>query len=217
MKFTWNWLCDHLDTTASLDEILDVLPMIGLEVEEVDNPAIRLADFTVAEIISAECHPNADKLQVCRVNTGKEEVQIVCGAPNARAGLKTVLAVPGTYIPGLDITIKKGEIRGAESHGMLCSASELGISEEHDGIMELSSDAEVGSGAAQAAGLNDPMIEIAITPNRGDCLGVRGVARDLACRIWHCKNRSISLMKMAVLTQISHSQLRQIHQILAHL
>ena len=180
MKFTWNWLCDHLDTTASLDEILDVLPMIGLEVEEVDNPAIRLADFTVAEIISAERHPNADKLQVCRVNTGKEEVQIVCGAPNARAGLKTVLAVPGTYIPGLDITIKKGEIRGEESHGMLCSASELGISEEHDGIMELSSDAEVGSGAAQAAGLNDPMIEIAITPNRGDCLGVRGVARDLA-------------------------------------
>ena len=123
MKFTWNWLCDHLDTTASLDEILDVLPMIGLEVEEVDNPAIRLADFTVAEIISAERHPNADKLQVCRVNTGKEEVQIVCGAPNARAGLKTVLAVPGTYIPGLDITIKKGEIRGEESHGMLCSAS----------------------------------------------------------------------------------------------
>ena len=127
MKFTWNWLCDHLDTTASLDEILDVLPMIGLEVEEVDNPAIRLADFTVAEIISAERHPNADKLQVCRVNTGKEEVQIVCGAPNARAGLKTVLAVPGTYIPGLDITIKKGEIRGEESHGTcLCCHANLG-------------------------------------------------------------------------------------------
>lgn len=154
--------------------------MIGLEVEDFDNPAERLAAFTVAEITSASPHPNADKLQVCSVNTGTETLQIVCGAPNARAGLKTVLAVAGTYIPGLDITIKKGEIRGETSNGMLCSASELGISEEHDGIMELPSDAVVGMGAAEAAGLNDPMIEIAITPNRGDCLGVRGVARDLA-------------------------------------
>ena len=180
MKFTWNWLKDHLDTTATMEEILDVLPMIGLEVEDVDNPAERLASFTVAEIVSATRHPNADKLQVCSVNTGKETLQIVCGAPNARAGLKTILAVPGTYIPGLDITIKKGDIRGEESHGMLCSASELGISEDHDGIMELPNDATIGMGAAEAAGLDDPMIEIAITPNRGDCLGVRGVARDLA-------------------------------------
>ena len=180
MKFTWNWLQDHLETSASLEEILETLPMIGLEVEDFDNPAERLAAFTVAEITSASPHPNADKLQVCSVNTGTETLQIVCGAPNARAGLKTVLAVAGTYIPGLDITIKKGEIRGETSNGMLCSASELGISEEHDGIMELPSDAVVGMGAAEAAGLNDPMIEIAITPNRGDCLGVRGVARDLA-------------------------------------
>ena len=180
MKFTWNWLQDHLETTASLDEILDVLPMIGLEVEDVDNPAQRLADFTVAEITSASRHPNADKLQICEVNTGDQTLQIVCGAPNARAGLKTVLALPGTYIPGLDITIKKGDIRGETSHGMLCSASELGISEAHDGIMELPEEAVIGAGVAEAAGLDDPMIEIAITPNRGDCLGVRGVARDLA-------------------------------------
>lgn len=163
-----------------MDEILEVLPMIGLEVEDIDDPAKRLSAFRVAEITKAERHPNADKLQVCEVNTGDETLQIVCGAPNARAGLKTVLAVPGTYIPGLDITIKKGEIRGEASFGMLCSAAELGISDAHDGIMELASDAVVGSGAAAAAGLDDPMIEIAITPNRGDCLGVRGVARDLA-------------------------------------
>ena len=180
MKFTWNWLQDHLQTTHTLDEILDVLPMIGLEVEEVDNPAERLAAFTVAEITAAARHPNADKLQVCSVDTGTETLQIVCGAPNARVGLKTVLAVPGTYIPGLDITIKKGDIRGETSHGMLCSASELGISEDHEGIMELPADAVIGAAAAEAAGINDPMIEIAITPNRGDCLGVRGVARDLA-------------------------------------
>ena len=180
MKFTWNWLQDHLETSRSLDEILEILPMIGLEVEEVDNPAMRLAAFTVAEITSAERHPNADKLQVCQVNTGAETIQIVCGAPNARKGLKTVLAVPGTHIPGLDITIKEGEIRGETSCGMLCSASELGISEDHDGIMELPADAVVGAAAAQAAAIDDPMIEIAITPNRGDCLGVRGVARDLA-------------------------------------
>ena len=180
MKFTWNWLQDHLETSHSLDTILDVLPMIGLEVEEVDNPKERLAAFTAAEIISATRHPNADKLQVCEVNTGTETLQIVCGAPNARAGLKTILAVPGTYIPGLDITIKKGDIRGETSHGMLCSASELGISEDHEGIMELPEDVVIGTGAAEAAGIDDPMIEIAITPNRGDCLGVRGVARDLA-------------------------------------
>ena len=180
MKFTWNWLQDHLDTTASLEQILDILPMIGLEVEEFDNPAERLEAFTVAEITSATRHPNADKLQVCSVNTGSETLQIVCGAPNARAGLKTVLAKPGTYIPGLDITIKEGEIRGEASQGMLCSASELGISEDHDGILELPDDAVVGAAAAAAAGMDDPVIEIAITPNRGDCLGVRGVARDLA-------------------------------------
>ena len=180
MKFTWNWLQDHLETSHSLDEILEILPMIGLEVEEVDNPKERLAAFTAAEIISATRHPNADKLQVCEVNTGSETLQIVCGAPNARAGLKTILAVPGTYIPGLDMTIKRGDIRGETSYGMLCSASELGISEDHEGIMELPEDAVVGTNAAEAAGIDDVMIEIAITPNRGDCLGVRGVARDLA-------------------------------------
>ncbi len=185
MKFTLSWLYDHLDTQASLDEICTLLPMLGLEVEDVVNPAETLAPFTVAEIISAEQHPDADRLRVCGVNTGQETLQIVCGAANARAGLKTVLAPVGTYIPGSDITIKQGKIRGQLSMGMLCSAVELGIGEDADGIMELPADAPVGekfADYAATAGIGhfDPLIEIAITPNRGDCLGVRGVARDLA-------------------------------------
>lgn len=185
MKFTFSWLCDHLDTDKSLDEICEALPMLGLEVEDLHNPLAALAPFRVVEILEAKQHPDADRLRVCRVNTGEGELQIVCGAPNARAGLRTVLAPVGTYVPGPDITIKQGKIRGQTSQGMLCSLSELGLGEENEGIAELPEDAVVGTGFAgfaetKFAGLVDPVIEIAITPNRGDCLGVRGVARDLA-------------------------------------
>lgn len=185
MKFTFSWLLDHLETDHSLAAICDVLPMLGLEVEDLHNPVAALAPFRIVEIIEANPHPDADRLRVCRVNTGEAELQIVCGAPNARAGLRTVLAPVGTYVPGPDITIKQGKIRGQTSQGMLCSLSELGLGEDQDGIAELPDDAPVGTsfaGFAETAfsGLVDPVIEIAITPNRGDCLGVRGVARDLA-------------------------------------
>ena len=171
MKFTWNWLHDHLDTDKDMQIILDALPMLGLEVESVDNPADRLGAFTVVEILEASPHPDADKLQVCKVNTGAQELQIVCGAPNARAGLKTVLAPVGTYVPGIDITIKAGKIRGQLSDGMLCAATELGFEvEDTGGIMELAADAPIGTSYVDYAELSDPVIEIAITPNRGDCL-----------------------------------------------
>ena len=180
MKFTFNWLKEYLDTDASLDDILLGLDNVGLEVEDVINPADSLGAFTVAEIMSAEKHPDADKLQVCSVNTGSETVQIVCGAPNARAGIKVVLGRPGDYVPGIDVTLKAATIRGVASDGMMCSASELGQGDDHDGIIELAGDAPVGSKYVDFAGLDDPVIEIAITPNRQDCLGVEGIARDLA-------------------------------------
>ena len=185
MKFTFSWLLDHLDTDKSLQQICDALPMLGLEVEALHDPLALLGPFRVVEILEATQHPDADRLRVCRVNTGDAELQIVCGAPNARTGLRTVLAPVGTHVPGPDITIKQGKIRGQTSQGMLCSLSELGLGEDHEGIAELSSDAPVGTSFAAFAetafaGLVDPVIEIAITPNRGDCLGVRGVARDLA-------------------------------------
>ena len=181
MKFTRGWLLDHLETDHALDDILDALPMLGLEVESIDDPAKRLAAFTVAEVISAEQHPDADRLRVCMVNTGSgDPVQVVCGAPNARAGMKGVFAPAGSYVPGIDLVLKAGNIRGQDSNGMLCSEREMMISDEHDGIIELAADAPVGDSFAAYAGLDDPVIEIAITPNRADCLGVRGVARDLA-------------------------------------
>lgn len=180
MKFTFNWLKEYLDTDASLDDILLGLDNVGLEVEDVINPADKLGGFTVAEVMSAEKHPDADKLQVCSVNTGSEMIQIVCGAPNARAGIKVVLGRPGDYVPGIDVTLKAATIRGVSSDGMMCSASELGQGDNHDGIIELSSDAPVGGKYVDFAGLDDPVIEIAITPNRQDCLGVEGIARDLA-------------------------------------
>lgn len=185
MKFTFAWLCDHLDTSHNLTEICDALPMLGLEVEELLDPASALAPFRVVEIASAEQHPDADRLRVCQVNTGDETVQIVCGAPNARAGLKTIMAPVGSFVPGPEIIIKKGKIRGQDSHGMLCSPGELNLADDSDGITELPQDAPVGAAVAsyiRDAGLYslDPVIDIAITPNRGDCLGVRGVARDLA-------------------------------------
>ena len=181
MKFTRDWLFSHLETDRPLADILDILPMLGLEVESVVDRAAALAPFVIAEVISAEQHPNADKLRVCMVNIGTgDPVQVVCGAPNARAGMKGVFAPVGAYVPGIDLTLKTGEIRGELSNGMLCSEREMQLSDEHDGIIDLAADAPVGASFAAYAGLDDPIIEIAITPNRADCLGVRGVARDLA-------------------------------------
>ncbi|HKU04986.1 MAG TPA: phenylalanine--tRNA ligase subunit beta [Bradyrhizobium sp.] len=181
MKFTLSWLKEHLDTDEPLDKLADKLTMIGLEVESIEDKAKALAPFSIARVISAEQHPNADRLRVCMVDTGDggAPVQVVCGAPNARAGLISVFSPPGTYIPGKNITLGVGTIRGVESRGMLCSAAELQISEDHDGIMELPADAPVGKGYAEWAGLGDPVIEINLTPNRQDCTGVHGIARDL--------------------------------------
>jgi phenylalanyl-tRNA synthetase beta chain len=181
MKFTLSWLKDHLDTTASFDEIVDTLTRIGLEVEGVEDKAKTLAPYKVAYVVSAEQHPNADRLRVCMVDTGEgAPIQVVCGAPNARTGMKSVFAPPGTYIPGKNITLGVGTIRGVESKGMLCSGSELEISDDHDGIIDLPADAPVGQAYAAYAGLDDPVIEINLTPNRPDCTSIHGIARDLA-------------------------------------
>ncbi|MEI6557406.1 MAG: phenylalanine--tRNA ligase subunit beta [Rhodospirillaceae bacterium] len=180
MKFSLSWLKDHLDTDASLDRISETLTALGLEVEGIEDRAKALAPFTVAHVVSAERHPNADKLQVCRVDTGAGIIQVVCGAPNARAGLKAVFAPVGTVMPVGDLTLKKGVIRGVESSGMLVSERELGLSDEHHGIIELPEDAPLGASFAKLRGLDDPVIEIALTPDRADCAGVRGIARDLA-------------------------------------
>ena len=183
MKFTLSWLKDHLDTTASLEDVVEALTMIGLEVEEVTDPAAALKAFRIAKILTAEKHPNADKLRLLSVDAGLgAPVQVVCGAPNARAGLVGVFAAPGTVIPVSGDTLAIGTIRGVESRGMMCSERELLLSEEHDGIIELPEDAPVGANFAEWRGGTDPVIEIAITPNRPDCLGVRGIARDLAAR-----------------------------------
>ncbi|WP_316857937.1 phenylalanine--tRNA ligase subunit beta [uncultured Cohaesibacter sp.] len=180
MKFTLSWLKDYLETDATLEEILEKLTIIGLEVEEVIDGAELLKDFTVAYVEEAVQHPDADRLRVCKVNTGKEVLQIVCGAPNARAGIKVVLAQNGSVIPANGMVLKPTKIRGVESNGMMCSEREMGISDEHDGIIELPEDAPIGEPFAPVLGLDDPVIDIAITPNRGDALGVYGVARDLA-------------------------------------
>jgi phenylalanyl-tRNA synthetase beta chain len=181
MKFTLSWLKNHLDTTATVEQICDALNKVGLEVEGVEDKAKALAAFTIGYVIEAKQHPNADRLRVCQVDTGAgEPVQVVCGAPNARTGMKSVFSPPGTYIPGKDITLGKGVIRGVESNGMLCSAAELELSDDSDGIIELPEDAPVGMPYAAWAGLGDPVIEIAVTPNRADALGIHGIARDLA-------------------------------------
>ncbi len=180
MKFTYSWLLEHLDTDKTQDEIVTKLSMIGLEVEGVENRAEGLETFKIAEILSAEKHPDADKLKVLKVSDGEKEYDVVCGAPNARAGLKGVFATSGSYIPGLDVTLKPTKIRGVASEGMMMSEREMCISDEHNGIVDLPTDVEVGALAVDVMGLTDPIIEIAITPNRGDCAGVRGIARDLA-------------------------------------
>jgi len=180
MKFTLSWLKEHLQTDATLDEICARLTMIGLEVEDVDDKA-AFKPFVIAKVLSAEKHPQADRLKVLMVDTGSgAPVQVVCGAPNARAGLVGAFAAPGTYVPGIDVTLAVGNIRGVESRGMMCSEKELEISDSHDGIIDLPDDAPVGTSFAAYAGLDDPIIEINLTPNRPDCTGVYGIARDLA-------------------------------------
>lgn len=189
MKFTLSWLKTHLDTEATLDEITYALTDLGLEVEGVENPADTLGVFRLCRVIEAVQHPNADRLRLCRVETypdgpdgETEEVQVVCGAPNARTGLVGVFAPVGSYVPGIDMTLKPGVIRDVESHGMLCSERELMVSDEHDGIIDLPEDAPLGARFIDYTERNDPVIDIAITPNRPDALGIRGVARDLAAR-----------------------------------
>jgi phenylalanyl-tRNA synthetase beta chain len=181
MKFTLSWLKEHLETDADLLTIVDRLTAIGLEVEGVENAAAKLTPFTVAKILTAERHPQADKLQVLTVDAGTgEAVQVVCGAPNARAGMLGVFGAPGAYVPGSDLILKVAAIRGVESRGMMCSVRELELGDEHDGIIELPADAPVGASYAQYAGLEDPVIDVNVTPNRQDCMGVHGIARDLA-------------------------------------
>jgi len=181
MKFTIEWLKEHLDTNASVEQIVDSLTMTGTEVEAVEDKAKQLEDFVVCEVISAQKHPNADRLKVCIINTGNgNPVKVVCGAPNAKTGMKGVFAAAGTYIPGTDFTLKKGVIRGEESNGMLCSERELMLSDDHEGIIELPDDAPLGQKYAQYANIDDVLIEVEITPNRGDCVGIYGIARELA-------------------------------------
>ena len=187
MKFTLSWLKEHLKTDASLDDVAYALTDLGLEVEGIENPLDKLEEFTIGYISNAEKHPDADKLRVCKVDTDEGELQIICGAPNAREGIHVVVAKPGVYVPGLDITIGVGKIRGIESFGMMASEREMELSDEHDGIIELDGNPEVGSKFVDYLKKYrpesvDPVIEIAITPNRPDALGVRGIARDLAAR-----------------------------------
>jgi phenylalanyl-tRNA synthetase beta chain len=200
VKFTLSWLKEHLDTDASLAEIVDKLTMIGLEVERVEDKAALLKPFVVASVISAEKHPNADRLRVCMVDIGPagdgKPIQVVCGAPNAHGGMKGVFSPPGTFIPGKAITLAVGTIRGVESRGMLCSAAELEISDDHEGIIELPADAPVGTSYADYAGISEPVIEINLTPNRPDCTGVNGIARDLgATLIGTFKDRTVKPVK----------------------
>ena len=180
MKFTLSWLHEHLDTSATLDDVVEALTRIGLEVEGVHNPGDALKAFRVAKVLSAERHPQADKLQILSVDAGDGPMQVVCGAPNAHAGLIGVFGPPGAYVPGLDVTLKVAAIRGVESNGMMCSTRELELGEDHDGIIELPADAAIGTAFPDYAGLNDAVIDVSITPNRQDCMGVRGIARDLA-------------------------------------
>ena len=181
MKFSLSWLKTHLESDADAATVAETLTRIGIEVEDVHDPSEALKPFTIARVVTAERHPQADKLQVLTVDTGSgDALQVVCGAPNARAGLVGVFGGPGTYVPGTDFTLKKAAIRGVESNGMMCSARELQLGEDHDGIIELPADAPIGASFADYAGLDDAIFDVAITPNRQDCMGVRGIARDLS-------------------------------------
>ena len=180
MKFTLDWLKQHLDTDASIDVIAEKLTDVGLEIEAVTDRGVALKDIRVAHIIEAGQHPDADRLKLCKVDTGDKVIQVVCGAPNARTGIKVALAQPGAIIPIDGSKLKPGKIRGVESQGMMCSTRELCLGEDHDGIIELPEDAEIGAQVASVLGADDPILEIGLTPNRPDCTGVRGVARDLA-------------------------------------
>jgi len=181
MKFTLSWLKEHLETDEPLEKLADKLTMIGLEVERIEDKAKLFAQFVIARVIEAKPHPNADRLRVCMVDTGDgKPIQVVCGAPNARTGMKGVFAPPGAFIPGKNLTLGVGKIRDVESRGMLVSEAELQISDNHEGIIELPDDAPVGAKYGIWSGLDDPVIEINLTPNRPDCAGVHGIARDLA-------------------------------------
>ncbi|UVO55159.1 phenylalanine--tRNA ligase subunit beta [Sphingomonas sp. SUN039] len=180
MKFTLGWLKQHLDTDATVDQVADTLNAIGLEVEGIDNPAEKLSAFRIARVLTAAPHPQADKLQVLSVDAGDGPLQVVCGAPNARAGLVGVFGAPGAVVPSNGMVLKVAAIRGVESNGMMCSVRELELGDEHDGIIELPADAPVGASFAGYAGIDDPVFDVAVTPNRQDCMGVRGIARDLA-------------------------------------
>src|SRR5258708_1929483 len=183
MKFTLSWLKTHLETEAGIDERTDTLARSGLEREGVESRGATIASFRVAHVIEAAPQPNADRLRACTVDTGDGIVSVVCGAPNARTGMKAVFAAPGDFIPGTNVTLRVGEIRGVQSAGMLLSAREMGLGEDHSGIIELPPDAPVGVPYATWSGLEDPIIDISVTPNRGDCFSVRGVARDLAAAL----------------------------------
>src|SRR3954470_15125252 len=179
MKFTLSWLKEHLDTSASVDQVVEAMTMAGLEVEHVENPAAKLGAFTVGKIVEAVQHPNADKLRVCQVDTKDGRLEIVCGAPNARAGLTTIYAPIGAYVPGSGVTLEARPVRGVVSNGMLCSGRELEVADDADGIVELDDRLAVGASAAEAFGL-EAVIDFEVTPNRPDWLGVLGIARDLA-------------------------------------
>ena len=180
MKFTVSWLKDHLETNATNEKILNTLTNLGLEVEESTDQQEALKSFIVAEITDVQKHPDADKLQICEVNTGKKLVEVVCGAPNVRKGMKGVFADLDTTIPSTGDKISKVKIRGVESYGMLCSARDLALGDDHEGILELPDSAVTGEHCSKFLGLNDFLITVDITPNRADCLGVRGIARDLS-------------------------------------
>ncbi len=180
MKFTLDWLKDHLDTSENLNTITDTLTNIGLEIESVEDKSEIFKNFTVAKVLKAEKHPDADKLKVCQVETINGNYQVVCGAPNAREGMLGIFAPENSYIPGTDLHLKKTKIRGVESCGMLVSEREMGISDEHDGIIEVKDNYKIGDLFSKIFAIDEPIIEINLTPNRSDCLSVRGVARDLA-------------------------------------
>ena len=180
MKFTWHWLLDHLQTDKNINEIVEALPKLGLEVASVINLAEELKEFISVKVLEVKKHPNADTLNLCKVFDGNNTFSVVCGASNVKAGMVAVFANVDTYVPGINLTLKKAKIRGESSEGMLCSEKELTLSDNHEGIIELPKDSKIGLPVRDVMELTDPVIEIEITPNRGDCLGVRGIARDLA-------------------------------------